>query len=62
MSFQIRQIQPEHLGLATQQYNNCENILSTSPLVTVTCDEGTDMDVDVDITRAQCPGLLSFSW
>ena len=61
MSFQIRQIQPEHLSLATQQYNNCENILSTSPLVTVSCDEVTNMDVDVDITRAQNQGMLSVS-
>ena len=50
-TFKIRQILPEHLNIATQQYETCEKLLSTSPLVTVTCYSGTERDIDIDITR-----------
>ncbi|KAK3609000.1 hypothetical protein CHS0354_003899 [Potamilus streckersoni] len=51
MKLEIRQIRENSLAFATQYYDHCHNVLSTSSVMAITCETPTEKDIELDLTR-----------
>ncbi|KAL3890758.1 hypothetical protein ACJMK2_003036 [Sinanodonta woodiana] len=47
----IRPIRDNSLTFATQYYEHCHNVLSTSSVMAITCEALTEKDIELDLTR-----------
>ncbi|KAL3890846.1 hypothetical protein ACJMK2_003121 [Sinanodonta woodiana] len=51
MKLEIRPIRDNSLTFATQYYDHCHNVLSTSSVMAITCEALTEKDIELDLTR-----------
>ncbi|KAL3890849.1 hypothetical protein ACJMK2_003124 [Sinanodonta woodiana] len=52
LKLEIRQMKDHILSFATQYYDHCRNVLSTSSVMAITCDALTEQPIELDLTRS----------
>ncbi|KAL3890762.1 hypothetical protein ACJMK2_003040, partial [Sinanodonta woodiana] len=51
IKLEIRPIRDNSLTFATQYYDHCHNVLSTSSVMAITCEAPTEKSIELDLTR-----------
>ncbi|KAL3890737.1 hypothetical protein ACJMK2_003015 [Sinanodonta woodiana] len=58
MNLQIRPIRDNSLTFATQYYDHCHNVLSTSSIMAITCEALTEQPIELDLKRNAPKGIV----